>query len=1017
MGKSKNKYLKGKKMMKRFLILLTLLLAMMFSCSQLSENNNSINNIDNGEIITTGKIVGKATYTNASNHAGIQVTLVSSDGIVAYDSQISSRSRSAVAVMKNVVTSESGEYSFDNVKEGVYTIYASSDDSTEKAVLTNVVVQANQIVTATDLNLTATGSISGRIIIDGNENENLGITVVIAGTSYMAVTDSFGFFTISDIPAGSGYQIVIMKGDYCTIWKKVSVEARKENNLSDKNISSQKVPTDTPSNTDSFIWQGSFAVSPANPEKYWAYFNTTDGCSYIYDGAQWTLLAQAGADGEDGANGNGGGASVEHKITYELNGGTNSPYNPNLFLEYLTVNLKNPTRDGYCFAGWYENADFSGNRIKGWEIGEKRTDVTLYAKWIEKAEVDASRFGVYSYTLNIEDISEAWGGTTTSPSFSVILLTDEQVEVCKAVNDFKQAPADNPEYQLDAYGSMKITDTSKIGDYAVYGANPVNDVYQYYNGVAATITNTTFTLTVDMTKLDKTQLKALFAENGMASERPITEDDMVYILDYKPYVIALGDYLVYEDNYVFTAWSASVMKMEEDATFPIELIEDAPKDPTCYDLNYIAGSMTEWVHTALENNSFTFIANGEDYFNFTVGNWGFNACGVEIDALDKEIALVENNDANITFKAGVLTEGRIYTITLIVKGEHEAYVKVTGVQAESINITSTPYKTSYYVGEELNLDGLTVEATYSDGSTSVVTVTSDMVSGFDSSVAGTQTLTVTYGDCTAIFDVEVIEITADNVADCLAGLDYYNAPYTITVTGEINTITLSNIKAAIANNSSIKINLDLSQTTGLTEIPDDAFYTCSGLTNVTIPNSVTSIGDYAFYACRGLTNVTIPNSVTTIGDSAFYACSGLTNVTIPNSVTNIGYSLFSSCTELVTVTIPDSITEIKGDMFRSCTSLTNITIPESITTIDNAAFYNCKSLTSVTIPDSVTSIGAQAFYLCHSLASAIFTTNTDTWYYTSNSNYSDGIVIDVTNSSNNAAYLRDIYASHYWYKQ
>ena len=54
--------------------------------------------------------------------------------------------------------------------------------------------------------------------------------------------------------------------------------------------------------------------------------------------------------------------------------------------------------------------------------------------------------------------------------------------------------------------------------------------------------------------------------------------------------------------------------------------------------------------------------------------------------------------------------------------------------------------------------------------------------------------------------------------------------------------------------------------------------------------------------------------------------------------------------------------------------------------------------------------------MCHSLASAIFTTNTDTWYYTSNSNYSDGIVIDVTNSSNNAAYLRDIYASHYWYK-
>ena len=388
-------------MMKRFLILLTLLLAMLFSCDQPTDvgsnngnqqtNENQNQGNQNGEntgtednkddVVTTGKIVGKATYTNTANHAGIQVTLVSTDGIVAYNSQISSRSRSAVAVMKNVVTSESGEYSFDNVKEGVYTIYASSDDSTEKAVLTNVVVQANQIVTATDLNLTATGSICGRVTLDGKEDENLGITVVIAGTSYMAVTDSFGFFIISDIPADKGYQVVIMKGDYCTIWSKVSVEAGKENNLGEKNITSQKNPTVSPNTDSSFIWQGSSATSPENPEKYWAYFNTTDGCSYIYDGEKWTLLAQAGADGKDGADGNGGGASVEHKITYELNGGTNNLENPNSYLEYLTVNLSIPTRDGYYFTGWYENADFSSERIIGWKIGEKRTDVTLYAKW------------------------------------------------------------------------------------------------------------------------------------------------------------------------------------------------------------------------------------------------------------------------------------------------------------------------------------------------------------------------------------------------------------------------------------------------------------------------------------------------------------------------------------------------------------------------------------------------------------------------------------------------------------
>ena len=59
--------------------------------------------------------------------------------------------------------------------------------------------------------------------------------------------------------------------------------------------------------------------------------------------------------------------------------------------------------------------------------------------------------------------------------------------------------------------------------------------------------------------------------------------------------------------------------------------------------------------------------------------------------------------------------------------------------------------------------------------------------------------------------------------------------------------------------------------------------------------SVTNIGDEAFYECFGLTSVTIPNSVTSIGDRAFYSCSRLTSITIPNSVTSIGRSAFYKC--------------------------------------------------------------------------------------------------------------------------
>ena len=73
----------------------------------------------------------------------------------------------------------------------------------------------------------------------------------------------------------------------------------------------------------------------------------------------------------------------------------------------------------------------------------------------------------------------------------------------------------------------------------------------------------------------------------------------------------------------------------------------------------------------------------------------------------------------------------------------------------------------------------------------------------------------------------------------------------------------------------------------VTSIRNSAFYECSSLTSVTIPNSVTSIGNYAFYNCSRLTSVTIPNSVTSIGEWAFRDCRGLKSVTIGNSVTSL----------------------------------------------------------------------------------------------------------------------------------
>ena len=202
------------------------------------------------------------------------------------------------------------------------------------------------------------------------------------------------------------------------------------------------------------------------------------------------------------------------------------------------------------------------------------------------------------------------------------------------------------------------------------------------------------------------------------------------------------------------------------------------------------------------------------------------------------------------------------------------------------------------------------------------------------------------------------------------------------------TYTVSNGEATITKYTCNDSTVNIPSTLGgypTIAIAHHAFYSCTTLTSVSIPDSVISIGESAFSYCSALRTVSIGNNVITIENTAFSFCP-LTSVTFGNKVATIGDAAFASCTSLTSVTLPDSVTTIGAKAFHSCTSLSSVDIGTSVTTIEDQAFDHCSSLNTVTIPDSVITIGDSAFSHCSSLLSVTIGSHVQTIGYSAFSN-------------------------------
>ncbi len=160
--------------------------------------------------------------------------------------------------------------------------------------------------------------------------------------------------------------------------------------------------------------------------------------------------------------------------------------------------------------------------------------------------------------------------------------------------------------------------------------------------------------------------------------------------------------------------------------------------------------------------------------------------------------------------------------------------------------------------------------------------------------------------------------------------------------------------------------------TGVVDIP-------TTVVSGSVTYTVTSIGNYAFYGCSELTEVTIPEGITTIGGNAFWNCPGIETVhfnatNCTSMVTSNVYSVFNSSTSsssksnIKTITIGDNVTRIPDYAFRNAQDLHgSLSVPASVVSIGNYAFYNCVSLNFLNLEQGLVTIGNKAFYYCQVL--------------------------------------------------
>lgn len=149
----------------------------------------------------------------------------------------------------------------------------------------------------------------------------------------------------------------------------------------------------------------------------------------------------------------------------------------------------------------------------------------------------------------------------------------------------------------------------------------------------------------------------------------------------------------------------------------------------------------------------------------------------------------------------------------------------------------------------------------------------------------------------------------------------------------------------------------------------------SDITRLVIPPHVQGyrvsvIAKKAFYECTKLRHVTLPQYLRSIEDEAFGLCDKLEEIYLPDRITHIGKGALEGTLALQKVVLPRNLSALPEALFYD-SAVSDVTLPDNITEIPSACFYDCRNLRRIVLPITVTRVAPDAFHYCMNLEEVV----------------------------------------------